>query len=151
MSTVSIGEAARLSGVAATALRYYEDAGVLPPAPRVRGRRRYDAAAVRRIELLRFAQQAGFSLEEVKELFASAAPLHDRWQTLARRKLDELDALAEQVARMQGNVQRALGCRCTRIEDCTLRPTAPPAPSRTSSVARAPRTSRRRGPTPPGV
>jgi MerR family redox-sensitive transcriptional activator SoxR len=115
--------AARRTGVPATALRYYEDAGVLPRPPRVNGRRRYDAAAIRRIGLLRFAQQAGFTLAEVKSLFDSRAPLHDRWESIARTKLVELDALAVRVERMRRDVQRALRCRCARIEDCTLSPT----------------------------
>jgi DNA-binding transcriptional MerR regulator len=149
MSTVSIGEAARRTGVAATALRYYEDTGVLPRVARVRGRRRYDAASIRRIGLLRFAQQAGFSLDEVKTLFASDAPLHDRWESIAKEKLNELDALAELIERMRRDVQRALACRCERIEDCTLSPTDSPAPSRTSSGVRARRTFRRRAPIPP--
>jgi len=151
MTTISIGEAARQTTVPATALRYYEDAGVLPRAPRVKGRRRYDAAAIHRIGLLRFAQQAGFSLDEVRVLFSSRAPLHDRWASIAKKKLDELEALAEQIERMRRDVQRALDCRCERIEDCTLSPTDSPAPSRTSSGVRARRTSPRRAPSPPGA
>lgn len=65
----SIGEVARRTGVRPSALRYYEEAGILPAPARVGGRRRYDADVIRRVDLLRFAQQAGFTLDEIKTLF----------------------------------------------------------------------------------
>ncbi|HEX2211710.1 MAG TPA: MerR family transcriptional regulator, partial [Longimicrobium sp.] len=79
MEELSIGEVARRTGVAASALRYWEDAGLLPAPRRVGGRRRYDADAVRRVEVLRSAQQAGFTLAEIRTpspppSLASSAP-----------------------------------------------------------------------------
>ena len=60
---LTIGEVARRTGVEASALRYYEKQGVLPPARRAGGQRRYDEQAVRMVLVLRFAQQAGFTLK----------------------------------------------------------------------------------------
>jgi MerR family redox-sensitive transcriptional activator SoxR len=94
---LSIGEVAKRSGIRASALRYYEDEGILPAAARIGGRRRYEADIIQRIDVLRFAQEAGFTLKEIKTLFQGfdpEMPLSARWRTLARKKLEELDQLA---------------------------------------------------------
>lgn len=125
MKPLSIGEVAKRTGIRTSALRYYEEAGVLPAAARVGGRRRYDADIVHRIDVLRFAQQAGFTLEEIKTLFhgfGAETPLSTRWQSLARKKVHELDMLAKRIRRMQRALQLGLQCGCIRIEDCTLSP-----------------------------
>ena len=125
MRALSIGEVARRTGVRASALRYYEAAGVLPSPARAGGRRWYDAAAIRRIDALRFAQQAGFTLREVKVLFqgfGADTPLSTRWHALARKKLIELEALAARVRQMRRALELGLKCGCIRIEDCSLLP-----------------------------
>jgi MerR family redox-sensitive transcriptional activator SoxR len=119
---MSIGEMARRSGVPATALRYYEKAGVLPAPLRVSGRRAYAADALQRVRMLRFAQQAGFSLEEIKTLLGGASPLSARWQALAKSKLTELDRLAAKIGEMKRALSIALECGCAKVEDCTLSP-----------------------------
>jgi MerR family transcriptional regulator, redox-sensitive transcriptional activator SoxR len=122
---LSIGEVARRTGLRTSALRYYEDAGILPKPTRVSGQRRYDADIVRRVDLLRFAQQAGFTLDEIKSLFhgfGSETPLSARWRSLARKKLVELDELAARVARMRRGLELSLECGCMRVEDCSLSP-----------------------------
>jgi MerR family transcriptional regulator, redox-sensitive transcriptional activator SoxR len=125
MKTLSIGEVARRTGVRTSALRYYEEAGILPAPARMSGRRVYDDDMVRRIDVLRFAQQAGFTLDEIKTLFhgfGSSTPLSARWQKLAREKLKELDALTERVRLMRRALEIGLKCGCVRIEDCSLSP-----------------------------
>lgn len=125
MNNLSIGEVARRTGVRTSALRYYEDAGVLPPPARISGRRYYDTAAIRRIEVLRFAQQAGFTLQEIKALFhgfSADIPLSGRWRTMARAKLAELDLFATRIRRMRRALELGLKCGCVRLEDCSLSP-----------------------------
>jgi MerR family redox-sensitive transcriptional activator SoxR len=125
MKLLSIGEVAKRTGVRTSALRYYEEAGILPAPARVGGRRQYDSDIIHRIDVLRFAQQAGFTLEEIKTLFhgvGGETPLSARWRSLARKKLHELDLLAERVQRMRRALQLGLNCGCIRIEDCTLSP-----------------------------
>src|SRR5581483_8458763 len=125
MKPLSIGEVAKRTGVRTSALRYYEEAGVLPVAARIAGRRRYGADIIHRIDVLRFAQQAGFTLEEIKMLFhgfAAETPLSARWHSLARKKLRELDLLAQRIRRMRRALQLGLKCGCIRIEDCALSP-----------------------------
>jgi MerR family redox-sensitive transcriptional activator SoxR len=123
--TLSIGEVAQRTGLRPSALRYYEEAGVLPAPARVSGRRRYDSDALRRIDLLRFAQQAGFTLEEIRALFSdfgAETPLSVRWRLLARRKVSELDEVAEHVRRMKEILELSLKCDCARLKDCSLSP-----------------------------
>ncbi len=138
MKPLSIGQVAQRTGVRTSALRYYEDAGILPRPARVAGRRCYDAEVIHRIDVLRFAQQAGFTLEEIKTLFhgfGAETPLSARWQSLAREKLVELDLLAERVRRMRRARPLGLKCGCIRIEDCRLAPADIDAGSRKRSKA----------------
>jgi MerR family transcriptional regulator, redox-sensitive transcriptional activator SoxR len=125
-TTMTIGEVARRTGLRTSALRYYEDAGILPAPRRVNGRRRYGPEAVRVVEVVRFAQRAGFSLTEIRTLFHGFAPettLDERWAALAQAKVAELDALMERAARMKQAILAGLGCGCVRVEDCVV--TAP--------------------------
>ena len=123
MASLSIGQVAKRTGLRTSALRYYEEAGILPPPARISRRRVYDANTVRRIEVLKFAQEAGFTLEEIKTLFhgfRSETPPSARWQALAQAKLQELDVLAKRIQRMRRALDLGLKCGCIRIEDCTL-------------------------------
>jgi MerR family transcriptional regulator, redox-sensitive transcriptional activator SoxR len=135
VKTLSIGEVARRTGVRTSALRYYEDAGILPKPDRHNGRRVYDTDTVRRIDVLRFAQRAGFTLGEIKILFhgfSTTTPLSARWQKLARSKLAELETLREQIEGMKTALELGLKCGCLRIEDCRL--TAADADNPTASA-----------------
>jgi MerR family redox-sensitive transcriptional activator SoxR len=125
MTSLSIGEVARRTGIRPSALRYYEEEGILPPPARSSGRRCYDADMIHRIDVLRFAQQAGFTLREIKTLFhgfGAETPLSARWQSLARAKLREVDLLAKRIRRMRRALELGLKCGCARIEDCSLSP-----------------------------
>jgi len=125
MKPLSIGEVAKRTGIRTSALRYYEDAGILPKAARVAGRRQYQMDIIHRIDVLRFAQQAGFTLDEIKTLFngfSEATPLSKRWHSLATDKLHELEQLEERIQRMKRALQLGLKCGCVRIEDCMLSP-----------------------------
>jgi MerR family transcriptional regulator, redox-sensitive transcriptional activator SoxR len=130
MMELSIGEVARRTGVAASALRYYEDAGLLPAPRRVGGRRRYDPEVLRRVEVLRCAQQAGFTLAEIRTLFhgfGADTPLGERWNALAHAKLRELDALIARAGQMKQAILAGMECGCVRLEDCVLEPATQPS------------------------
>ena len=118
---LSIGEVASQTGLRPSAVRYYESAGVLPPPARVNGRRRYDPDVVRLLRTVRFAQEAGFSVAEIRTLFhgfGAHVPPAARWRKLADRKLAELDALMLRVERMRRALLVAKQCGCVRMEDC---------------------------------
>jgi len=130
MKPLSIGEVARRTGVRTSALRFYEESGLLPAAARVNGRRVYDATVIRRIQGLRFAQEAGFTLEEIKALFhgpGAGSTLGARWRVMARQKLAELDLLTVRLAGMRRALERGSTCGCERIEDCPLSAAQAPA------------------------
>jgi DNA-binding transcriptional MerR regulator len=115
---MTIGELARRTGVAPSALRYYEELGLLPPACRTAGQRRYDASAVDRVGMILLLRDVGFSLSEMKALMAARSQSLDAWRELARIKLAELD---ERIARAQA-ARTALqhGLRCEHVDffDC---------------------------------
>ncbi len=121
MAGLTIGEVARRAGVRPSALRYYEGAGILPAAERVNGRRQYSEDLVKMIEVARFAQSVGFSLGEIKRLFAGFEGKRDlgaQWRPLARAKLKELDEVIEKARRMKGAIESGLSCGCIRLQDC---------------------------------
>jgi len=116
-----IGELARRAGIAASAIRYYEEAGLLPKPRRASGRREYDEDAVGRLRVITFAKAAGFSLREIRQLlheFRSGTPAHARWQKLATAKLAELEALTASIEAMKQLLGEALRCGCIDFDAC---------------------------------
>jgi DNA-binding transcriptional MerR regulator len=93
---LTIGELSRRTGAAASALRYYEELGLLPAPARISGQRRYPESAVTIVAAIRLHSDAGFTLAEQKALIT--APDAPDWREIAQRKLAELD---ERIARAQ--------------------------------------------------
>ena len=127
MESMSIGEVARSAGVRPSALRYYEGVGLLPPPERANGRRRYDGELLRevldRLEVVRLAQQAGFTISEIRTLldgFSEDTPPSERWRLLAQDKLPEVEVLLERALGMKDLLERGLRCECLRLEECSL-------------------------------
>jgi len=121
MDGMRIGEVARRSGVAASAIRYYESLGLLPAPARAGGKRRYDDTVLGWLALIALAREAGFTMRETRELVAGfdpGTPPAVRWRALATRKLAETEALVARAARMRRVLRRALACGCLRLEDC---------------------------------
>jgi MerR family redox-sensitive transcriptional activator SoxR len=115
---LTIGELAERTGVATSALRYYEELGILCPAQRVSGRRRYDPSAVELVGAVLFLRDAGFTLSEVGEWMAARAKAPRAWHDLARRKLDELDARILEAQAARTAVEHALNCPREDIVTC---------------------------------
>ncbi len=123
MTEMTIGQIARRAGTTTSAIRYYEAIGLLPSPARVRGRRRYDASAVQRLAVIERAQQAGFTLGEIRELFfgfAVGTHPNARWESLARRKLAELDAQLARIHAMQALLREGQRCGCLTMEQCVI-------------------------------
>ena len=104
---VPIGELARRTGVAASALRYYERVGLLSPAGRVGGWRHYPPSSAERVALIRLCQDAGFTLAEIGRLLDGWSRA---WGRLAERKIAELDARIADAQRAKKLVTHALEC-----------------------------------------
>jgi MerR family transcriptional regulator, redox-sensitive transcriptional activator SoxR len=127
VESMSIGQVASRAGVRPSALRYYESVGLLPPPERKNSRRRYDGEVLRevldRLAVVRVAQQAGFTISEIRMLldgFAEDTPPSERWRVLAQAKLPEVEALVERALGMKDLLERGLRCECLRLEECTL-------------------------------
>ncbi len=122
MAELTISEVARQVGVQPSAIRYYEKIGLLPPARRVSGQRRYDSTMLYRLAVVQRARQLGFTLDEIRQLFfdvRNATRASERWRQLSRKKMAELDDLIEGIE----SVRRLLGkmmqnCRCETLEQC---------------------------------
>jgi DNA-binding transcriptional MerR regulator len=107
---VPIGELARRTGAATSALRYYERIGLLSPAERAGGKRHYSASSAERVALIRLYQDAGFTLAEIGRLLASSGWDRRRFGDLAERKIAELDARIADAQRAKKLISHALEC-----------------------------------------
>jgi MerR family transcriptional regulator, redox-sensitive transcriptional activator SoxR len=118
---LSISEVAGQIGLRPSAIRYYEKIGILPPAHRVGGQRRYDVTALHRLVLIQRARQTGFTLTEIKRLFfgfRAGTPPSVRWQKLKKQKIVELDAMLEHIQTMRDLLEQQGKCRCSALEEC---------------------------------
>src|SRR5882762_7431969 len=121
---MTIGQVAKASGLRASAIRFYEKEGVLPQPVRASGQRRYDRKVLERLALLEFAKACGFALSEARTLLNAPAddtPLSARLRDVAQRKIAELDAKAQRIARSKERIQRAVQCRCGDLSECARR------------------------------
>ena len=121
--TLTIGQLAQRFGLNASAIRYYERVGVLPEPARESGQRRYGADAVKRLEALRAAKQAGFTLEEARLLLQRSEagdPLHGPLRELALRKLPEVEALVNRTVTLRDWLLAAADCTCETLDACAL-------------------------------
>jgi MerR family redox-sensitive transcriptional activator SoxR len=121
-SILTIGEVAQRAGLRNSAIRYYEDIGVLPQPERVYGGcRRYSARVFQQLAFIQLAQQAGFSMAEIQTLvsgFDETAPLGVRWRTLAEQKLAELDVLISRAQGMKRVLKEGIRCQCLNLDEC---------------------------------
>lgn len=114
-----IGAVARQAGVTTSTLRYYEDSGLLRPANRVGGQRRYDRAALTRLELIGLCKAAGFTLDEIRLLLTDDAPGRPQSRALAASKLDEIDTKVAELAKARAIVEWGMACTCPSIDACS--------------------------------
>jgi MerR family copper efflux transcriptional regulator len=115
---LTISELGRRAGVATSALRYWEELGLLPAPARIAGQRRYPESAAWLVGVILLLRDVGFSLAEQKAFMASHAAAPGDWQRLARRKRAELD---EQIAKAQTAreaIDHALRCLHEDILEC---------------------------------
>ena len=118
---LSISEVAKQMGIRSSAIRYYEQIGILPPAHRVSGQRRYDVTVLHRLIVIQRARPTGFTLGEIKELFfgfRAETPPSVRWEKLKNRKMIELDAMLEHIQTMRDLLDEQGKCRCKALEEC---------------------------------
>lgn len=120
-SQLRIGDVAEQSGIRTSAIRYYEQIGLLPEAERVSGQRVFDSSIFRRLALIDLSQRAGLNLDEIRDLIdAGTEPVSARLQELANNKLPKVEALIERAEAMRDWLKTAQGCGCQSIDECGL-------------------------------
>ncbi|WP_165975081.1 MerR family transcriptional regulator [Nonomuraea deserti] len=115
---LTIGELASRTGVATSALRYWEELGLLPAPARVSGQRRYPPSAVGQVGLVIVLRGVGFTLREVKAFITARSPAGDGWRELYRRKLTELDQRIAQAQVARTAIVHGLACPHEDISEC---------------------------------
>ncbi len=120
---LTIGEVSRRTGKAASAIRYYEEIGLISTPIRVTGRRRYGAEVIRTLAVIDTAQWAGLSLDEIRLLLEASpddAESTERLRTVAERKLPELVETIERAQLVRRWLEHAEACTCPTLDDCEL-------------------------------
>jgi MerR family transcriptional regulator, redox-sensitive transcriptional activator SoxR len=116
---LTIGEVATMVGLQASTLRYYESIGLLPPAKRVSGQRRYTTAILPVLAVIQMAKEASFSLPEIQALLHSRTEgevLSQRWQALAAAKIRELEVVIRRAEDMKTLLEEALDSDALQFE-----------------------------------
>jgi Predicted transcriptional regulators len=118
---LAISDVARVFGLRTSAIRYYEQIGILPPPMRKNGQRRYDDSALFRLAVVQRARETGFTLEEIRELFFGFPPgtrPPKRWRQLSQRKIAELQKRMKRLKLMETLLKRVENCRCDVLDQC---------------------------------
>ena len=121
---LTIGEVARRSGVAASALRFYEDRGLIVSERAGSGHRRYPRPVRRRIAFIVYAQRLGLTLEEIgielAKLPANHAPTRRDWSRLSTQWSIRIDARIAELERLKLGLTDCIGCGCLSLDRCRL-------------------------------
>lgn len=115
-----IGEVADRSGVAASAIRYYEGLGLVEPVRRESGRRLFGDQAPNRLRAIAAAREAGFTLEEIRRLLDSQTEGTDEWRTLVEAKISSAEALVDRLQGIAEILRDSLCCGCRAWDECSI-------------------------------
>jgi MerR family redox-sensitive transcriptional activator SoxR len=123
-SLLSVGEVAERTGVASSALRFYEREGLIDSTRSEGGQRRFARGTLRRVSFIRAAQHLGLSLEEIREALESLpkarTPTAADWRRLSRSWRPRLDARIEELERLRDRLDACIGCGCLSLGACQL-------------------------------
>ncbi len=121
---VSIGYLAERTGLAVSAIRYYEAQGLVSPWRNSGGQRRFMRADIRRLSFIMIAQQFGFSLPEIRELLSdlpgSRTPTPEDWTQISLSFRENLDRRIETLQKLRDNLDGCIGCGCLSLPKCRL-------------------------------
>jgi MerR family redox-sensitive transcriptional activator SoxR len=121
---LTIGEVSQRSGLAPSALRFYEDAGLITSGRTAGNQRRYDRSVLRRVAFIRAAQQVGLSLDDVRAALATLpagrTPTKADWSRLSRNWRGLLEARIAALEALRDRLDGCIGCGCLSLQTCRL-------------------------------
>ena len=121
---LTISEVSRRSGVASSALRFYEDRGLITSERAGSGHRRFPRAVLRRLAFIVFAQRIGLTLEEIAielaKLPADRIPTRSDWSRLSGEWMRRIDRRIAELQRLKAGLTGCIGCGCLSIDRCKL-------------------------------
>jgi MerR family redox-sensitive transcriptional activator SoxR len=124
LDQLTIGELAERSGVAPSALRYYEALGLITAARTSGNQRRYERPTLRRVAFIRSAQRVGLSLEEITEALSTLpggrTPTKADWTRLSRSWRGRINEQIDRLERLRDRLDSCIGCGCLSLQRCTL-------------------------------
>jgi MerR family transcriptional regulator, redox-sensitive transcriptional activator SoxR len=123
-SVLTITDVSRRSGVASSALRFYEERGLITSERAASGHRRYHRAVLRRIAFIVFAQKIGLTLEEIgaelAQLPTDRIPTRSDWARLSGKWTKRVDQRIAELQRLRDGLTKCIGCGCLSIDRCSL-------------------------------
>lgn len=121
---LSIGQLATRTGLAVSAIRYYETQGLIEPLRNAGGQRRFMRADIRRLSFVQIAQQFGFSIARIRalldELPHGRAPTEKDWGRIGKIFRADLDQRIETLEKLRDNLDGCIGCGCLSMKKCAL-------------------------------
>ncbi len=121
---LSIGAVADRTGVAVSAVRFYEDAGLVTAERAASGHRRFHRSTIRRVSFIRICQRLGYSLDEIREQLArlpeKRTPTESDWQALAAGFRTDIDRRIAELGQLRDKLDGCIGCGCLSLQKCAL-------------------------------
>ena len=121
---LSIGQMAQRSGLAISAIRYYDSMGLIRPNRADSGQRRFKRSDIRRLSFIRIAQQFGFTLPQIKaeldRLPNGRTPSASDWQRISLAFRAQLDAQIDRMTKLRDNLDGCIGCGCLSLDRCAM-------------------------------
>ena len=125
MSQLTIGQLAERAGVATSAIRFYEERGLVQSTRTTGNQRRYQQSQLRRIAFVRTAQRVGLTLEEIADALATLpegrTPTKADWTRLSRAWRPRLDEQIRRIELLRDQLDGCIGCGCLSLRTCALR------------------------------
>jgi MerR family redox-sensitive transcriptional activator SoxR len=124
MKQLTIGQLSERSGVAPSAIRFYESRGLISSVRTTGNQRRYEPSMLRRVAFIRTAQRIGLSLDEIGDALSTLpegrTPTKADWTRLSRRWRHRLNQQIEQIERLRDHLDDCIGCGCLSLKSCSL-------------------------------
>lgn len=121
---ISIGEVARRTGCAVSAVRYYADQGLIPAGRSNSGHRVFSRTVIRRVSFILIAQNLGYSLTDIADALAALpdnrTPTKADWSKLSKIFSKQLDEQIDQLKTLKRSLDGCIGCGCLSLKNCHL-------------------------------